>query len=310
MNELANTATGQEISVVDGLAMQARMLRMSIEISFWQLARVFTEAKELVPHGEWAKWVQNNADVSQKTADDMIESYRRFGGKPQFESLGRTKTIRLLPLPPGTEEQFMAEHDVANMSTRQIQEAVKRVRAEAQAKIDAAEARVRELEGQEPVVPQEVTEELVARRREAEDYKAEIQRISQNAKDALAETVQLRREKLQLERDMKDQEELLQEQQEAINRTQRELLDMQSAQARGDAEHEPSDRLTLEIFGAAVREFVGVCARMPYMSGAFAIMPQQTKNAYSEYLRTVEGWCEKSRLALESYALEGGIIIE
>ena len=71
----------------------------------------------------------------------------------------------------------------------------------------------------------------------------------------------------------------------------------------------PADELTLELFSAAVREFMGMCARMPYMSGTFSVMPQQTKNGYDELLRTVEGWCEKSRQALDSFAVEGGIII-
>ena len=164
MNDIAN-ATAQELTVLDGLAMQARTLRLSINMNMWQLARVFIEAKELVPHGEWGKWLQDNADVSEKTAQDMMAAYRRFGGRPQFETLGRAKTFKLLPLPEGTEERFMEEHDVESMTTREIQEAVKQARAEAQARIDAAEARVRELEEREPVIPQEVTDELPAGRK-------------------------------------------------------------------------------------------------------------------------------------------------
>ena len=305
--ELANTNQG--LSVIDSLAMQARTLRLSINMNMWQLARVFVEAKELVPHGEWGKWLQDNADVSEKTAEDMMAAYKRFGGKPQFESLGRAKTFKLLPLPAGTEDQFMREHDVQAMTTREVQEAVKQVRAEAQARIDAAEARVRELEQQEPEIPQELTDELAARREEAARQKAEIDRITATARESLNEAVQLRKEKAQLERDMREQEDLLQEQQEALNRAQEELLNMQSAQARGDAERVPADELTLELFSAAVREFMGMCARMPYMSGTFSVMPQQTKNSYDELLRTVEGWCEKSRQALDSFAVEGGIII-
>lgn len=308
MNDIAN-ATAQELTVLDGLAMQARTLRLSINMNMWQLARVFIEAKELVPHGEWGKWLQDNADVSEKTAQDMMAAYRRFGGRPQFETLGRAKTFKLLPLPEGTEERFMEEHDVESMTTREIQEAVKQARAEAQARIDAAEARVRELEEREPVIPQEVTDELAARRQEAEAYRADLERITQNAKDSLAEALQLRRDKMQLERDMQEKDELLQEQQDALNRAQDDLLNMQSAQARGDAERTPTDELTLDLFSAAVREFMGLCARMPYMGGSFAIMPQQTKNSYNELLHTIEGWCEKSRQALDSYAVEGGIII-
>lgn len=309
MNEIANATAEQSLSAIDGLAMQARALRLSINANMWQLARVFVEAKELVPHGEWGQWLQDNADVSEKTAQDMMAAYKRFGGRPQFENLGRAKTFKLLPLPAGTEEAFMAEHDVQAMSTREIQEAVKRARAEAQARIDAAEARVRELEQREPEIPPALTEELAARREEAAKSRAEIERITETAKNSLAEAVQLRREKAQMERDMRDQEELLQEQQEALNRAQEEILNMQSAQARGDAERVGDGELTLDVFAAAVREFVGMCARMPYMGGSFSVMATGQKNRYSELLCTVEGWCEQSRRALESVAVEGGIIV-
>lgn len=309
MNDLANATTGKELRAIDGLAMQARALRLSIDMNMWQLARVFVEAKELVPHGEWGKWLEENADVSEKTAQDMMAAWKRFGGKPQFANLGRAKTFKLLPLPAGTEEAFLEEHDVANMSTRQIQEAVKQARAEAQAKIDAAEARVRELEEREPEIPQELSEELARRREEAFRQRAEIERMTQTAKDSLAEAVQLRKDKMQLERDLREQEELLQEQQEALNRAQDELLNIQSAQARGDAEHAHGDELTLDVFAAAVREFVGMCARMPYMGGTFSVMALPQRNRYGELLQTVEGWCEQSRRALESVAVEGGILV-
>ena len=301
MNDIAN-ATAQELSVLDGLAMQARTLRLSINMNMWQLARVFVEAKELVPHGEWGKWLQENADVSEKTAQDMMAAYKRFGGRPQFETLGRAKTFKLLPLPAGTEEQFMEEHDVASMSTREIQEAVKQVRAEAQARIDAAEARVRELEEREPDIPEELIDELKQGRADLAEARESAQHFAEMARQAHSEKAALERQNRELQAD-------LEEQQEALNRAQDDLLNMQSAQARGDAEHAHTDELTLDLFSASVREFMGLCARMPYMGSSFAIMPQQTKNSYNELLRTIEGWCEKSRQALDSYAVEGGIIV-
>ena len=103
MDTLANTKQNS-LSVIDGLAAQARALRLSINVNMWQLAKVFLEAKELVPHGEWEAWLSDNADVSVRTAQDMIAAYKRFGGKPQFEGLGQAKTFKLLPLPIGAEE--------------------------------------------------------------------------------------------------------------------------------------------------------------------------------------------------------------
>ncbi len=309
MNEIANT-TEQELSVIDGLAMQARVLRMSINVNMWQLARVFVEAKALVPHGEWQSWLKENADVSVRTAEDMIASYKRFGGRTPFEALSPTQTFKLLPLPAGTEDQFMAEHDVASMSTREIQEAVKQVRAEAQARIDAAEARVRELESREPEIPDKLIDELKQGRDDLNKARETAQRFKELAQQSVREKAELERQNRALQTDLDDAEQSIQEQQEALNRAQDELLNMQSAQARGDAERVNANELTLEIFGAAVREFMGMCARMPYMSDTFSVMPQQTKNRYSELLRTIEGWCEKSRQALDIYTAEGGIVIE
>ncbi|MBQ6255714.1 MAG: hypothetical protein IJJ60_03910, partial [Clostridia bacterium] len=59
---------------------------------------------------------------------------------------------------------------------------------------------------------------------------------------------------------------------------------------------------------AAVREFMGLCARMPYMSSTFSTMPVEEKRGYDELLRTVEGWAASARHALDTYAAEGGIV--
>lgn len=142
---LANT-NNTELSRIDGLAMEARALRTSIDLNMWQLARVFTEAKELVPHGEWGNWLKENANVSVRTAQDMVAAYKRFGSDPRFENIGKSAAFKLLPLPVEAEEQFMREHDVSAMSTREIEEAVKKVRQEMQGKIEAEQEARRDAE--------------------------------------------------------------------------------------------------------------------------------------------------------------------
>ena len=311
MNDLANATTGQ-ISAIEGLAMQARALRLSIDLGYWQLARVLIDAKELVPHGEWAGWLQENADVSQKTAEDLMEAYRRFNGKPGLESLGRTKTIRLLPLPPGTEERFLEEHDVEHMSTREIQEAVKQARAEAQAEAQAAidqadkaraeaEERLAALEGAEPVIPQKFKDEL-DQERANRDY------FTKMAQDANSEKSRLEKENkaLQAQLDMKD--ELLHEQQDELDKANREKLDMMSAQARGE-DRPAGDELTPEVLNRAVRDFMDAAGKMPYMQTTFASMAQREKERYAELLRMMSGWLDGAQKALNSTVMEGGIIV-
>lgn len=90
MNELAN-ASKAEIAAIDSLAAQARTLRANIDLNMWQLARVFVEAKELVPHGEWQGWLRENADVSVRTAEDMMAAWKRFGGREDLPGSDRQK---------------------------------------------------------------------------------------------------------------------------------------------------------------------------------------------------------------------------
>lgn len=189
MEARANTLARETSPTLEGLAMQARALRTSINLNMWQLARVFIEAKELVPHGEWGAWLNENAEVGVRTAEDMISAYKRFGQMPQLENLSKTKIFRMLPLPEGTEDSFLEKNDVENMSTREIKEAVKKAREEAQAEIyrerrlrEAAEARIGELEAREPEVPEQILMELD----ELRDAKENADHFAQMAKTRAA----------------------------------------------------------------------------------------------------------------------------
>lgn len=313
MNEIANATTGQ-ISAIDGLAMQARALRMSINMNMWALARVFIEAKELVPHGEWGNWLKENADVSERTAQDMMAAYRRFGNVPRLADIGQTKAFKLLPLPEGAEDIFLAEHDVNSMSTREIQEAVKQARAEAQAEIDRerqarldAEQRAMDAENRTPEIPQELTDELNSSRERDKEQRAEIERLAEIGNSSLAEQRRLASENSSLRQELKEQEEMLREQQDALNQAQEELLNMQSAQNRGE-EHSYSDELTLDVFESAVREFIGICARMPHMGTTFSTMDNTTLNRYFQLVKTVESWADGARNAIMT--VTGGVVIE
>ena len=316
--ELANTTT-QGVTVLDGLAMQARALRLSINVNLWQLAKVFIDAKELVPHGEWEQWLQENADVSVRTAQDMMNAYRKFGENPQFTSLGQAKIFKLLPLPAGTEEKFMEEHDVASMTTREIQEAVKKAREEAkneaQAEIDrernariAAEKRAEEAENAPPAIPEAMLNELRTNRDLMEQQKTEIERLSEIGRESISEKAILTQENSRLQREIRERDELLAEQQEDLSRAQQELLNVQSAIAKGDAERVPADQLTADAFAGAVRVFIGAVARMPHMRGTFAVMAMDEKRTYDELLSTVERWAKDSRKALDSTRSEGTVI--
>jgi len=319
MNELANTTQEQRgLTVLDGLALQAQMFSSGAAMNLLQLGRVLTEAKPLVPHGEWIGWVRANAHLPARTAQQYMQAYSKFGLNKEMAQLGPTQIIKLLPMSDEEREELLRENDVQAMTTRELDEAIKaqreRLRAEAMAEAkeaitqaeaarDAAERRAEALASRPPEIPEELTREL-------QESREELARLAEVARESVENANQARRERAELEQDVREQEALLQEQQETINRTQAELLNLKSAQARGDAARPVGDELTLDVLTQAVREFMGVCARMPYMQTTFSTMAQSEKMAYAELLRTVEGWTEGARRALECRAVEGGVVIE
>lgn len=302
--ELMVNTNGGELSLLDQLAAEARLYRDSAEMSLYQLARVLTQAKKLVPHGEWGRWLEENADMSVRTAQNMMAAYERFAGKPQFNAIGRAKMFKMLALPEGTEDAFIEEHDVNAMSARAVEQAVKDVRAELEAerrRREAAEKRAIEAEGKPPAVPEELLEKLREQEKTIETHQTELTRVSAIAQEALEQNRALKQE-------AREREELLEEQQADYNRMQEELLDARSAIAKGDAERQVRDQLTAETFAAAVRQFLGTCFRMPHMNATFAAMTTHEKNEYDELLRSVEQWTRDSRKALEAGMVEGVLI--
>lgn len=301
MTELANTQK-KEISVLDNLAMQAKTYIQNARMNLLQLGRVLAEAKPLVPHGEWENWVKTNTSMSKRAAEQYMQAYAEFGLNPQIAELGTTKTLKLLPLTEDEREKLLSENDVSSMSTRQLDEAIRKQKQEA-----LKEAR-QEVQGE---LEKERTARIAAEQRAkaAESRPPEVTKeLSDNLRSHKEQMERLTRENSILKQEIRERDEELEEQQADYNRAQEELLNIKSQVAKGDAERVPTDQLTVDAFASAVRAFIGACARMPHMSATFSAMSQIDKNEYDELLRTVEAWAKDSRKALDSVLVDSEVL--
>lgn len=310
MNEIANTQqTG--LTPIAVLAEEARIYSESMAMNMLNLGRVFTEAKKQVAHGEWGDWVQRYSGMSARSAQQLMAIYSRFGDKPAFAGVEKSKMYKMLALPEGTEEAFAEKNDLSVMTSREVEEAVKRVREQANEEIrreraarKAAEERAEELSARPPEVPEEVSAALKSKDAMIEQQKQELERIAATGRDSVAEANRLRSDNNRLRRELNENAELLEETQQECNRAQAELLNLQSTVAKGDAERTPCDELTADTFAAAVRQFIGTCARMPHMGRTFGMMRPEEYHVYDELLRTVEGWAKDARKALDTIGYE------
>lgn len=114
-----------------------------------QIGRRLEEAKQLVPQGEWMQYLDKELGYKPSTAQNYMRIAREFGdgqvglsGKTAsdfFGNLGYSQLLPLLGLPEEEREQLAEEHDLAGMSSREIQ-ALVRERDEAKANADKLES--------------------------------------------------------------------------------------------------------------------------------------------------------------------------
>ena len=107
------------------------VLNSSIEIG-----KRLCEAKEMVPHGEWGSWLEKEVNFKQSTANNLMRIYTEYGdiqgelwgasAKSQtFGNLSYSQAVALLAVPAEEREEFVKENHVEDMSTRELQEAIK-----------------------------------------------------------------------------------------------------------------------------------------------------------------------------------------
>lgn len=151
MNEIATTRTPQIVAAeINSIKDQTRTMVLCNSI---EIGRRLAEAKELVDHGEWGEWLKNSVDFSKSTANNLMRIFEEYGANqiPLFGdnsksqalgSLSYTQAVALLGVPD--KEEFIQKNDIENMSTRDLQEAVKAQKA-AEKRAEDAERKNQEL---------------------------------------------------------------------------------------------------------------------------------------------------------------------
>ena len=174
-------------------AMKIRYLyqqALSITTSYIiEIGRVLTEQKDTMEHGAWGKWLEEEVGFSASTAQNYMKIYKRFGseqislfGSTKTEAIGTlpyTKALKLLAVPDEEMDDFLAEHDVDSMSTRELEQAI-RERDEAKKALDDAEEAMDEVNIQLEDAQKEIEAAetaAAAAKAEADKLRAELEEL-------------------------------------------------------------------------------------------------------------------------------------
>jgi hypothetical protein len=140
MNELTNVSTTRIARTADLIAAEITNIKeqtkkMVIYNSI-EIGRRLIEAKEMISHGDWGKWLENSVSYSQSTANNLMKIFNEYGAdqltflndNAKSQALGNlsyTQAVALLGIPADGREEFVKTNDIDAMSTRELQKAIK-----------------------------------------------------------------------------------------------------------------------------------------------------------------------------------------
>lgn len=147
MSDLPTKRTPPVIAAeINMIQQQAKKISL---ISAIEVGKRLKEAKTLLPHGEWGKWLAESVSYSQRTANKLMQLYEEYGPKllasseddsgsnsPSTANLPYHHALLLLGLSEKERQQFMADNDASDMSQRELQQAVNAWSQELAAKED------------------------------------------------------------------------------------------------------------------------------------------------------------------------------
>ncbi len=211
-NALLNQ-TSQQLSHNDEVEVLANKIirktqqaqRIALEYAI-EIGGYLTEAKALLPHGEWGNWLKERVNYSQSTAINFMKLYEEYGDSQEslfapnsqtIMNLPYTKALKLLAIPEDEREQFVEENNVEDISARELERIIKE-RDDAIARADATEGLQAEKEEAEKAA--EYQRERAAQlqtqadslNKEISDYKDKLQKAKEAEKKAKAKLKELK----------------------------------------------------------------------------------------------------------------------
>ena len=114
------------------IEMRIEMHRDAAAGSLLEVGRQLNAAKDegVVPHGQWTAWVEQHAAMSERVAQKWMQAARELPPGSPLERLGIAKIQSLMMIESGEREAFAEKIGAQDLTSREVDAAVKAARAE------------------------------------------------------------------------------------------------------------------------------------------------------------------------------------
>jgi chromosome segregation ATPase len=275
-----------------------------------EIGKRLNEAKEIVGHGGWGKWLEDKVDFSQVTANKFMRIADEFSNLKSPLNLGSEKLWLLLDIPSDQRDDFISDHDVESLTTRQLQEEIKKAKEELKKESDILLGQKEqeyikqktEIESKNKELEQQLNDEIDTKTTEIEKAK----NIIVESKNKEIEKIKLDLQSKQTQYDLiKEREAILEEQLKQYEEKSESYLKLKEqidnlTKEKDDIGRQIASATSLSGYIVEIEDFLKTKLAPIQYSRALMDMshsPTVIKNV-SNIVECVELWCAEIRTYL------------
>ena len=279
MSEQALQVVSRDIDTITGEIKEIQSRAQSLAVMYAvEIGRRLKEAKEILPHGEWGKWLSERVEFTQRTAQNFMKICDEYGGEssPSYLLISNTKhvshlpyskALQLLAVPAEEREEFVQENDVHSMSREELDRAIKE---RDEAREEARRAQEAVAAGQKAVEDANALREesLQATARAQELVEAAEKRAKESAEEAEAAKAAAKQKQERaihnaVNRALKEQADTLAKTTEDLNKARERLAELEADNAEKAARvNEAAEDARKEAEAVAEREKEALLAQI------------------------------------------------
>lgn len=289
-----------EIVSLNQIVSEIKFFENQAVVSYWEIGKRLSLAKEQVGHGNWENWVDENLGYTARTARRLMKVYTEYSNRTALTDLTFNKALALTSIKDEEERQdFIEKHDVEDMTTRKLQAEIKKYKRSLEETEDELKAAKAGLEFKDGQIEKYSTEKsrLSAELELAKRNKAEPQIIEKEViKEVVPDDYELT--KAQLENANKKLDRLMKANQSLKEKEKLAMSKLESEQANKKIVEDVSG------FHYKIAGFIQDVGGLLYLTEYLDDIPKENKKLFLDSARYLREFSEQLYKNIEKYLKE------
>lgn len=208
-----NSAPARDIAVITAeiksIQQQANAMALLYAV---EIGRRLEEAKRALPYGEWGKWLENEVDFSQSTANNFMRLFEEYGSaqisifgasvdSQTFAKLPYSKALQLLAVPKEEREAFAEEVGAADLTVKELKAAIEE--RDTARKVADMQKKLKEELAEKLKEAEDTAHDALLKADDAEKYKNQLEEMKQQYEREQAKAAELKEKLKKAETDPK-----------------------------------------------------------------------------------------------------------